>query len=152
MFFRVLFLALPMSFWYLLHKLSHSMCYQFRIIFILCCINILQYMLKKSSYLLKYKFFCTSDWLRFPIKFQSRNVDKSYLGDFSPQTPFSPQTFLRFYYWGKVWIYLWQNPYKIFLVIYFVEESWKKETYETQSPQVRKYSVTDNCSYCIGVL
>ena len=42
--------------------------------------------------------------------------------DISVGTPF---------YWAKVWIYLWNKLHRIYLVIYFLEESWKKETYET---------------------
>ena len=30
-----------------------------------------------------------------------------------------------------VWISVWNNVHKIFLVICFLEESWKKETYES---------------------
>ena len=36
---------------------------------------------------------------------------------------------LKSFYWAKVWIYLWNNLHKVFLVIYFLKKSWKKETY-----------------------
>ena len=39
--------------------------------------------------------------------------------------------FCDFFYWIKIWIYLWNNLHKISLVIYFLEESWKYETYQT---------------------
>ena len=34
-------------------------------------------------------------------------------------------------YWLKVWIYLWNNPHKTFLVIKYLEGSWNQEKYET---------------------
>ena len=37
---------------------------------------------------------------------------------------------LQSFYWAKFRIYLWNNLHKIFLVISFLEESWKNETYE----------------------
>ena len=46
-----------MSFWYLQHRVSHSMCYQVLDYFHFVLYKILQYMLKKSAYLLKYWFF-----------------------------------------------------------------------------------------------
>ena len=39
-------------------------------------------------------------------------------------------TFATFY-WAEDWICLWNNLHKIFLVIYFLEQSWRKEIYAT---------------------
>ena len=37
--------------------------------------------------------------------------------------------YLNLFFWAKVWIYLWNNVPRIFLVINFFEYSRKKETY-----------------------